>query len=92
MADKPSGSGAEKNTRQHETLSLQDILDAVAHSSSDEDSDEEFGDSSFDEDSEIGDEEVPIQFVSGEPCERDSWLLLDVSHYTSPLLPNSFDE
>ena len=80
-----------KNTRKHKTLSQQDILDAVAHSSGDEDSDEEFGDSSFDENSEIGDEDVLIQIVSGEPCETNSLLLLDVSHYTSPLLPNSFD-
>ena len=74
MADEASGSGARKNTNKaskHKKLSLQDLLDGVLDSSS---SDEEFGDSFFDEESESeseSDDEVPIQFVSGEACSRD---------------------
>lgn len=66
MANETSGSGSGKNTNKapkHKKLSLQDLHDAVLDSSS---SDEEFGDSSFDEESESDDDEALIQFVSGQ--------------------------
>ena len=87
MADQASGSGAScshSTARKHTKLSLQDVLDAVLDSSN-ESSDSEFADDSSMEEFSDEEEEVPLEFVSGEPCERSSWLLLDVSFITLDL-------